>query len=46
MLVWSSRDRLCALKASLPLPGQVFGDSDSRGKRMDMTVGCEATANL
>ena len=23
---------LCALKANLPLPGQVFGDSDSRGK--------------
>ena len=26
---------LCALKASLLLPGQVFGDSDSRGKRME-----------
>ena len=37
---------LCALKANLPLPRQVFGDSDSRGKRMDITVGREATANL
>ena len=26
---------LCALKASLPLPGQVFGDTDSRGKLME-----------
>ena len=37
---------LCAWKASVPLPGQVFGDSGSRGKRMDITVGCKATANL
>ena len=43
MLVCSSRDRLCTLKANLPLPGQVFGNSDSRGKRIDITVDCEAT---